>query len=103
MGLIFDELIHQGNRLRIMTELCALGPGEWLDFVILRERLGVTAGNLGAHLGLLVRGGYIRVEKKFRANRPCTRFSATETGRRAYAVHSASLRELFLRVEKKES
>ena len=100
MGLFFDRLIHQRNRLQIMTELCALGPGEWIDFVILRNRLGVTAGNLGAHLGLLNRGGYIWVEKKFRANRPCTRFSATDTGRRAYAAHGAFLRELLLRVEK---
>ena len=45
-----DDLIHQPARLRIMSALTSLEPREQVDFSFLKEKLGLTDGNLGAHL-----------------------------------------------------
>ncbi|TET51928.1 MAG: transcriptional regulator, partial [Anaerolineales bacterium] len=77
--------------LRIMAALVSLGAEERADFTFLRDLLGLTDGNLGAHLRTLEDAGYVGVEKAFVARRPKTRVAATSEGREAFAAHVDAL------------
>lgn len=90
-----DELIHQPVRLRIMAALSSLDPKEQVDFSFLKEKLGLTDGNLGAHLRVLEEANYVLVEKTFVARRPKTFLSPSATGRKAFAAHVAALQSIL--------
>jgi DNA-binding MarR family transcriptional regulator len=90
-----DDIIHQPARLRIMAALSALGAREQVDFTYLKEKLGLTDGNLGAHLRALEEAGYITVEKTFVERRPKTFLAANAAGRKAFAVHVAALQAIL--------
>jgi len=90
-----DEIIHQPVRLRIMAALSALGSREQVDFSFLKERLGLTDGNLGAHLRALEDAGYITVEKTFVERRPKTFVTASAAGRKAFTTHVAALQSIL--------
>ncbi len=90
-----DTIIHQPVRLRIMAALTALSDDAQMDFVALRDLLGVTDGNLGAHLRKLEDAGYISIEKVFVARKPRTYISVTQKGRTAFDNHVKALKELL--------
>jgi DNA-binding MarR family transcriptional regulator len=93
--LELDELIHAPARLRIMATLVACPPRTAVEFVRLRALLGLTDGNLGAHLNSLESAGYVAMTKDFVGKKPRTRAAATARGRKAYAVHVAALRAIL--------
>jgi len=90
-----DEIIHQSTRLRIMSTLNALRGHESLDFVQLRQVVGATDGNLGAHLATLEKAGYVAIEKDFVGKKPRTRVSVTRSGRRAFERHVQFLQDIL--------
>ena len=90
-----DNIIHQAVRLRIMSSLAALDPGEQIDFVQLRKTLGLSDGNCGAHLNKLEEAGYIKIEKTFVARKPRTFIGATGKGRDAFNEHTAALKKII--------
>ena len=90
-----DEIIHQAVRLKIMAALNALSGGEAIDIPKLKPIVGATDGNLGAHIITLENAGYVTVEKDFVGRKPRTRVRMTKSGRRAFAQHVASLREIL--------
>ena len=90
-----DPLIHQPARLQIMAALCHLAPREQVDFSFLKTKLGLSDGNLGAHLVTLEGAGLIAVEKTFVARRPKTFVSATASGRKAFGSHVQALQAIL--------
>jgi DNA-binding MarR family transcriptional regulator len=90
-----DPIIHQPARLQIMSALCQLREGTRVDFTYLKENLGLTDGNLGAHLATLEAKGYIAVVKEFVARRPKTFVSPTPAGRLAFEGHVAALQSIL--------
>ncbi|WP_022797632.1 winged helix-turn-helix domain-containing protein [Thermus islandicus] len=90
-----NELIHQPTRLRIMAALSALAPGAEVEFAYLRELLGLTDGNLGAHLLKLEEAGYVRSRKAFVGRKPRTYLALTPLGQHAFAEHLAALRAIL--------
>jgi DNA-binding MarR family transcriptional regulator len=90
-----DPVIHQPARLQIMAALCQLKPSERVDFTYLKDNLGLTDGNLGAHLATLEGKGYIAVEKEFVARRPKTFVQVTQGGLQAFTSHVAALRAIL--------
>ena len=90
-----NELIHQPARLQIMATLAALDPGNQVNFTYLRDFLGLTDGNLGAHLRKLEEAGYINIEKTFVDRKPQTFVAASDAGRRAFQEHVKALREIL--------
>lgn len=90
-----DNIIHQAARLRIISSLVALEPGEQVDFVYLRKILKLTDGNLGAHLTKLEAAGYIKIVKTFIARKPRTFVKATGKGRDAFDGHIAALKQII--------
>jgi DNA-binding MarR family transcriptional regulator len=89
-----DDLIHQPMRLKIMASLKPLPPRELLEFTRLKEIVGATDGNLGAHIATLEQSGYIEIEKDFHMKKPRTRMRLTKEGRRAFQNYIAFLREI---------
>ena len=86
-----DPAIHQPVRLGILT---VAAETRRIDFVSLRDMLGLTDGNLSRHLSTLEEAGYIATEKAFEGRRPRTWISATRAGREALRAEIAALREI---------
>lgn len=94
-----NPVIHQPTRLRIMASLVALEDEAQIEFTALRDLLGLTDGNLGAHLRTLEEHGYVTLEKTFVARRPCTFVAATSKGRQAFEEHVRALQAILAGVE----
>ncbi len=50
----------------------AIQEDGWVDFSTLKSELGLTDGNLGAHIQKLEDANYVKVKKKFVGKRPKT-------------------------------
>ena len=77
---LINETIHQRTRLAIMASLTAV---ESLDFSDLKAQLGLTDGNLSAHLAALEHSGFVAVEKSFVGKKPRTTIHMKPKGRTA--------------------
>ncbi len=73
-----DPIIHQPVRLRIMMILSGTDSA---DFTFLEKTLGLTKGNLSAHMARLEEAGYVEVTKTFRGKMPNTSYRLTAQGR----------------------
>lgn len=89
-----DPIIHQPARLKIVAALRALPTREQLEFTRLKAIVGMTDGNLGAHIVTLEQAGYAEVQKDFVGKKPRTRIRLTRPGRRAFENYIAFLREI---------
>lgn len=87
----FDPLLLSQVRLGIVSVLLERREASFPD---LRSLLGVTQGNLGAHLGKLEEAGYVEVDKAFVDKKPRTTCRITKAGREAFLAHVARLREI---------
>ncbi|HUL78804.1 MAG TPA: transcriptional regulator [Vicinamibacteria bacterium] len=79
-----DPEIHQPTRLRIMMLLSALKSA---DFTFLVKTLGLTDGNLSAHMQRLESAGHVKVMKEFEGKVPRTSFRLTPSGRSSLAAY----------------
>jgi DNA-binding MarR family transcriptional regulator len=79
-----DRIVHEPRRLAILTALSACSSA---DFTFLKNVIGATDGNLGAHLDKLQRAGLIKSEKRIQGKVPNTSLSLTPAGRRAIDNH----------------
>ncbi len=68
---------------------------DWVDFKTLKERLGVTDGNLASHIKALEKQQYLEVRKQFIGRKPNTSYSTTEKGRKAFNEHLDALERLL--------
>jgi DNA-binding MarR family transcriptional regulator len=89
-----DETVHQRIRLGILG---ILSEADRASFTYLRDALGVTDGNLSAHLQVLADAGLVRLDKEFVNRRPRTWVRATRRGREIFKAELATLTELVTR------
>ena len=87
-----DETFHAPARLGIMTLLLQWGTGAFAD---LKRALGLTDGNLGAHIRVLEGAGYIKVDKTFEGRKPRTTVQITSAGRKAFDRYLAQLQQVI--------
>ncbi|WP_136519076.1 transcriptional regulator [Cellulomonas telluris] len=87
-----DETVHQRARLGI---LAVLAEHEEADFTHLRRTLGLTDGNLGRHLEVLVEAGHVELRKGSDGRRPRTWARITPQGTRALTAEVELLRHLL--------
>jgi predicted ArsR family transcriptional regulator len=88
-----DALLHQPVRTQIAAYLAGRGEA---TFAELKRALGVTDGNLDAHLNKLLDAGYLECRKETSsAGRPQTVFSLTVHGREAFAAYVIALTALL--------
>ncbi len=86
-----DPIIHQPARLGILT---VTADTKRIDFVTLRDLLGLTDGNLSRHLSTLEAAGCVKVDKTFADRKPRTWIAITRKGRKALAAELAALRDI---------
>jgi DNA-binding MarR family transcriptional regulator len=87
-----ERLVHEPARLKVLAFLSLL---ESADFTFLVSRLGLTMGNLSAHISKLQEAGYIEVEKGYKDNRPQTMISLTEAGRQAFQRYRKQMLQIL--------
>jgi len=66
----------------------------WADFPSLCRLLGLTRGNLSAHVACLERGGYVQVKKSIVGRMPHTQYRLTPRGRKVLKEYWAALDEI---------
>ena len=87
-----DDLLLSKIRIGIIAELLA---SDWIAFSALQQRLQTTNGNLGAHLGKLIEGGYVDERKAFVDRRPQSRYRLTQRGRDAFVAHVREMQAML--------
>jgi DNA-binding MarR family transcriptional regulator len=87
-----DRLVHEPARLMILANLYVL---ESADFVFLMNQVGLTWGNLSAHLAKLEEAGYLEIEKSFKGKRPNTLLRLTGQGRVAFREYTQKMKRVF--------
>jgi predicted ArsR family transcriptional regulator len=87
-----DSVLHQPIRTRMVAYLMARGE---TTFVELKNTLGVTDGNLEAHMKRLVAAGYIVARRLGGSGRPQTLYALTKTGRAALRAYINALSTLL--------
>lgn len=91
--LQLNDVIDERSRRAIMAILYV----EESSFGYLCSKIGLTAGNLGAHLKVLEDAGFIQVKKIFLGRRPHSSYRITEKGRRAFKQYIAKLETALLK------
>jgi len=87
-----DRLIHEPARFQVMALLYVV---ESADFTFIMHQLGLTWGNLSAHITKLEEGGYVTVEKGFKGKRPQTMLSLTKEGRKAFQTYRQTMKQML--------
>ena len=95
-----DDIVHQRVRLGILT---IAREARQAEFSYLRDTLGLTAGNLSQHLGVLENAGLIAIEKGYAGRRARTWVTLTKAGQAALEDEIAQLKLLISRVEQAET
>jgi DNA-binding MarR family transcriptional regulator len=84
-----NPVLHQVVRTRLAGLLCAGS----CSFTELKNRLGVTDGNLDAHLRKLSAAGYLHSRMVLK-DRPQTIYALSPSGKRAFAAYLLDLRAI---------
>jgi DNA-binding MarR family transcriptional regulator len=92
MDLEINRLVHEPARLKILAFLSLV---ESADFTFLVSRLGLTMGNLSAHISKLEEAGYVQVLKEFKDNRPHTMLSLTPAGSEAFRIYRDEMLQIL--------
>lgn len=87
-----DRLIHEPTRYNIMALLYVVRKAE---FLFVQNQIGLTPGNLSAHVSKLEAAGYVAVDKKFVGKMPRTMLGLTQKGRKAFENYRRTMKDLF--------
>lgn len=97
-GLAAAEPPYQPARVRLGI-LTIAHEARRVEFSYLRDTLGLTAGNLSQHLGVLESAGLIAIEKGYAGKRARTWVTLTKAGQAALEDEIAQLKLLISRIE----
>lgn len=87
-----DRVMHEKARLGLLSSLVAHPKG--LVFSDLKQKCGLTDGNLSRHLQVLQEAGLVEISKSFEGNRPQTSVALTRNGRRRFLDYLALLEQV---------
>ena len=73
---------------------------ESADFLFLQNQIGLTPGNLSAHLNKLESSGYVAVTKEFIDRKPHTVLALTKEGREAFNKYLKTVRNFVGKIPK---
>jgi len=88
-----NKVFESRVRLGIMSVLMV---NDWAEFILLKEVLEVTDGNLASHLKSLEENNLIEVKKQFVGRKPRTTYRATEGGKVLFKKHLQALERLMI-------
>jgi DNA-binding MarR family transcriptional regulator len=92
-----NKVFENRTRLGIMS---ALMVNKSIDFLALRDLLGVTDGNLSSNIAVLEKLQYVRVTKKIIAKKTNTSYTVTAAGQRAFTAHLEALEALIRGIDR---
>lgn len=87
-----NKVIHEKGRLGIVSILAA-SPN--LSFTEIKEMLGMTDGNVTAHMKTLKQAEYVAVTKSVSKRRPLTTYTLTDEGKKAFSEYLAHLETII--------
>jgi predicted ArsR family transcriptional regulator len=87
-----DSILHQPVRTRMVAFLAARGEATFNE---LKRTIGITDGNLDAHMKKLVAAEYVTSRREADASRPQTFYSLTRAGSRAFHDYVKALQSLL--------
>lgn len=90
----FDSVLSDPNRLRIQAALHGLPDSGSIRFTGLARAIGLSDGNLSAHLATLAEVGYVTSTSTWTGRRRTRWYSATAVGRDAFEAHVRALQLL---------
>jgi DNA-binding MarR family transcriptional regulator len=93
-----DDVVHQRHRLGVMV---VLAEAKRADFTYLKKVLELTDGNLGRHLQVLEKAGYVELDKVFEEGKPRTWVTLTKSGRSALSDELDTMERFIRRVRKR--
>ena len=71
-----------------------------VGFTELQKTLRMTRGNLGAHLNLLEKEGYIRIRKQFVDQKSRTTYRMTPKGHKTFKAYIDNLDDIIKEIKK---
>jgi len=84
-----ERVFHEPSRMAILSVLCASSGG--VPFTELRDRCGLTDGNLNRHVKTLEEEGIVRCTKAFVNNKPRTTVILTASGTQRFQAYLDTL------------
>lgn len=84
-----ERIFHEPNRMAILSVLCAARGG--VPFTELRDRCGLTDGNLSRHIKTLEEAGIVRCKKAFVNDKPRTTVILTSSGAKRFQAYLDAL------------
>ena len=84
-----ERVFHEPNRMAILSVLCAAREG--MPFTELRDRCGLTDGNLSRHVKTLEDEGIVRCTKAFVNSKPRTTVFLTASGAKRFQAYLDAL------------
>ena len=88
-----DPIIHQPTRTQLVAYLASRREATFME---LKRLLGLTDGNLEAHLKKLIEAGYLTIRKEGnKVGRTHTVYELTESGRKALAEYVLQMANLL--------
>lgn len=88
----FDQVLSDPTRLRIQAALHGLPHEGTIRFTALAKALGLSDGNLAAHLTVLTEVGYVEASETYTGKRRTRWYSASTRGRTAFDEHVQALK-----------
>ena len=84
-----ERVFHEPSRMAIVSVLCASRGG--MTFTELRDRCGLTDGNLNRHVKMLETDGIVRCVKAFVDAKPRTTVKLTASGTKRFKAYLDAL------------
>lgn len=88
-----ERVFHEPNRMAILSVLCAARGG--MPFTELRDRCGLTDGNLSRHIKTLEEEGIVRCTKAFVNGKPRTTVAMTASGSKRFQTYLDALTDVL--------
>jgi len=94
-----ERCIHEPARLAVLSLL--INSSEGLSYAELRERLGLTYGNLERHMKVLLENEIVTVEKVNSSGRSQSIACFSEIGRKSFLQYLDNLEKILLTAQGK--
>ncbi len=91
-----EKVFGSPARIKILT---AIATEEGIDFTSLKNRTGLTDGNLSSHIAKLERENIIKVVKKFRGKKPNTQYYLTDEGREKFLSYLDEMEKILNKIK----
>jgi DNA-binding MarR family transcriptional regulator len=87
-----NRILHQPIRTQIMAYLIAHGSCTYTE---IKNKFNLSDGHMTTHMRELLEHKYVRMEKEFINNKPCTTYYITDNGRNEFAEYVKRLKKII--------